>query len=56
MHRRGLYTACVIIVATFYYANWVETRAWLEWSTAFAVWAALELSAAAVLRAKPESC
>jgi hypothetical protein len=56
MHRRGLYTACVIIVATFYYANWVETRAWLEWSTAFAVWAALELNAARVIPAKPEPC
>jgi hypothetical protein len=56
MHRRGLYAACVIIVATFYFANWVETRAWLEWSTAFAVWAALELTASAIVPAKPESC
>lgn len=44
MHRRGVYTACLIMLATFYFANWVETRAWLEWSTAFAIWAAIELS------------
>jgi hypothetical protein len=46
IHRRGLYAACLMILATFYFANWVESRAWIEWSTAFAIWAALELSAA----------
>jgi hypothetical protein len=45
MHRRGLYAACLMILATYYFANWVETRAGIEWSTAFAIWAALELSA-----------
>lgn len=46
IHRRGLYAACLMILATYYFANWVETRAWIEWSTAFAIWAALELNAA----------
>lgn len=46
IHRRGLYAACLLILAAYYFANWVETRAWIEWSTAFAIWAALELSAA----------
>ncbi len=46
LHRRGLYAACLMILGTYYFANWVESRVWIEWSTAFAVWAALELSAA----------
>ncbi|HEV2576573.1 MAG TPA: hypothetical protein VGU25_05125 [Acidobacteriaceae bacterium] len=46
MHRRGLYATCLMILGTFYFANWVESRAWIEWSTAFAIWAALELSTA----------
>jgi len=45
MHRRGLIMALVIMLATFYFANWAETRVWMEWSTAFAIWAAMELTA-----------
>jgi hypothetical protein len=56
IHRRGLYAACLMILATFYFANWVETRAWIEWSTAFAIWAALEVSAVPVSSATSESC
>lgn len=33
-----------MILATFYFANWVEMRARLEWTNAFGIWAALELS------------
>ena len=54
MHRRGLYAAAfLMILGTFYFANWVESRAWIEWSTAFAIWAALELSAAPLQPTKP---
>lgn len=52
IHRRGLYAACLLILGTFYFANWVETRAWIEWSTAFAIWASLELSTAPASPAK----
>jgi hypothetical protein len=55
IHRRGLYAACLMILATFYFANWVESRAWIEWSTAFAIWAALELSAAPLQPTTPTS-
>src|SRR6185312_1738070 len=43
MHRRALYAAPALMISTFYFAVWAETRAWLEWSTAFAIWASMIL-------------
>lgn len=46
IHQRGLIIASLLILATFAFAVWAETRAWAEWSTAFAIWAAMELTGA----------
>jgi uncharacterized SAM-binding protein YcdF (DUF218 family) len=46
LQRKTLYLASLCMVATFFFATWNETRAWLEWSTLFAALAAIELEAA----------
>jgi len=42
-YRLALYVASGLMVATFYFAAWNETRVWIEWTALFAVLAALEL-------------
>jgi hypothetical protein len=44
--RLALYVASVLMVATFFFATWNETRAWSEWSVLFAILAATELERA----------
>jgi hypothetical protein len=46
LQRKTLYLASLCMAATFFFATWNETRAWLEWSTLFAAFAAVELEAA----------
>jgi hypothetical protein len=41
--RIALYVATAMIVLTFFFATWNETRAWSEWSVLFAVLAAVQL-------------
>lgn len=41
--RLFLYAASAMMLFTFYFATWNETRAWSEWTIPFAVLAALEL-------------
>jgi hypothetical protein len=41
--RLALYGATTLMVITFYFATWNETRVWLEWTTLFATLAALQL-------------
>jgi hypothetical protein len=43
--RVALYAASAMMLVTFYFATWNETRVWLEWSVLFAVLAATELEA-----------
>ena len=43
IQRRALYAASAMMLATFYFATWNETRVWLEWSVLFAVLATIEL-------------
>ncbi len=42
-YRLALYAISGIMIFTFYFAVWNESRVWLEWTTAFAIFAALEL-------------
>ena len=44
--RLALYGATALMVITFYFATWNETRAWLEWTTLFATLAALQIERA----------
>jgi hypothetical protein len=44
--RLALYGATTLMVITFYFATWNETRVWLEWTTLFATLAALQLERA----------
>jgi len=49
LHRRermALYGASAMMLVTFFFATWNETRAWSEWSFLFAALAALELERA----------
>jgi hypothetical protein len=46
LERRALYGATALMLCTFYYATWMETRVWSEWSLLFAVLAALEIERA----------
>lgn len=48
LQRRTLYLASLCIGFTFFFATWNETRAWLEWSTLFAAFAAVEVESALV--------
>jgi hypothetical protein len=41
--RRALYAASAMILFTFFFATWNETRAWSEWSALFAILAAVQL-------------
>jgi hypothetical protein len=43
--RLTLYAASGCMVVTFFFATWNETRVWLEWSTLFAAFAAIEFEA-----------
>jgi hypothetical protein len=43
LERLALYGATAMIVATFYFATWNETRAWSEWSVLFAILASVQL-------------
>jgi hypothetical protein len=43
--RLALYAASAMMLASFYFATWNETRVWVEWSVLFAVLAACELEA-----------
>lgn len=46
LQRRALYGASALMVLTFFFATWNETRAWSEWTVLFAVLAAIELETA----------
>jgi hypothetical protein len=41
--RSALYVATTMILLTFYFATWNETRAWSEWTVLFAILAAVQL-------------
>jgi hypothetical protein len=41
--RISLYAATAMIVFTFFFATWNETRAWSEWTVLFAILAAVQL-------------
>jgi hypothetical protein len=41
--RLALYAATAMIILTFFFATWNETRAWSEWSVLFAILAAVQL-------------
>jgi hypothetical protein len=41
--RNALYAASAMILLTFFFATWNETRAWSEWTVLFAVLAAVQL-------------
>jgi hypothetical protein len=41
--RLALYTATAMILFTFFFATWNETRAWSEWTVLFAILAAVQL-------------
>ena len=41
--RLALYGASAMMLLTFYFATWNETRAWSEWSVLFAILAAVQL-------------
>jgi hypothetical protein len=41
--RLALFAATAMIVFTFFFATWNETRAWSEWSVLFAILAAVQL-------------
>jgi hypothetical protein len=41
--RMALYAATAMILFTFFFATWNETRAWSEWTILFAILAAVEL-------------
>ena len=43
--RLALYAASAMMLLTFWFATWNESRAWSEWSVLFAALAALELEA-----------
>lgn len=43
LERRALYGATAMIILTFYFATWNETRAWSEWTVLIAILAAIEL-------------
>ncbi len=43
VERRVLVAGTALILATFYFSTWNETRAWLEWTTLFAILASAEL-------------
>jgi hypothetical protein len=44
--RLALYGASALMLATFFFATWNETRAWSEWTVLFAILAATELETA----------
>lgn len=46
LQRRALYGATALMLYAFYFANWMETRVWSEWSLLFAVLAAVEFERA----------
>jgi hypothetical protein len=43
LERRALYAASAMILLTFFFATWNETRAWSEWCVLFAIFAAVQL-------------
>jgi hypothetical protein len=49
--RRALYAATAMIVVTFFFATWNETRAWSEWTVLFAILAAVQLERAFAAKA-----
>jgi hypothetical protein len=51
--RLTLYGATALMLLTFFFATWNETRAWAEWSVLFATLAAIELEAAFATPAAP---
>jgi hypothetical protein len=44
--RLALYAATAMILFTFFFATWNETRAWSEWSVFFAILAAVQIERA----------
>lgn len=43
LQQRALFGASALMILTFFFATWNETRAWSEWSVLFAVLAAIEI-------------
>jgi hypothetical protein len=41
--RRALYAATAMILFTFFFATWNETRAWSEWTVLYAILAAVQI-------------
>jgi hypothetical protein len=46
LQRLALYGASALMLLTFFFATWNETRAWSEWTVLFAVLAAIEFEGA----------
>jgi hypothetical protein len=52
--RLALYAATGMVLLTFFFATWNETRAWSEWSVLFAILAAVQLERGFAAKSMPD--